>query len=160
MGFRPCSIMEIIRAVEINYRRWLLYSTKSIIKTRVSLLGLYNNKLDSDDYTRSIKTNGSYNSRRPFIPRQREHPVSFGERRRTFVTIFDAHQRQYRSISGELFDEHFDDIEGVEVIRQKQLQKTGGTWLDSLVGLSSKNTWISSSVISKKVSKESVKHVS
>ena len=48
--FDPVTIMELSE-------KWKLITdySKSIIKMRASLLGLYN-KLDSDDYTSSIKT--------------------------------------------------------------------------------------------------------
>ena len=127
-------IVEVIAALQVDHEED--YS-KSVGRLKPGLWSL-----DSDDFQRyigkSIKVRGEDIQLKPkYRPRRRDpgpHTVfamgqggRSGRREGTLVTIFGAYKRRHRNISGELFDQVFQAIEGLDVIKQTQPQKTKGT---------------------------------
>ena len=131
-------LIEVIRAFELEHREDF---NKSITAMRGGLMGLF--MLESENYERyrnkSVFVRGVELKITPRIQKEREGPSPIygrynqnhryhGERREgTLVTIWDSYKFKVRHISNELFDEHFQNIEGVEVIKQTQPQKTPGS---------------------------------
>ena len=121
------SIVEIIEAVEIDHEEDY---TKSIGRLKTGLWSL-----DSDNFQRyvgkSIKIRGvdipltpKYKPRRSRGNGQWSDRSGRAPRREgTLITIFGAYKRHNRHISGELFDQAFQSLDGVEVIKPTQPQK-------------------------------------
>ena len=119
-------IGEVIHAVEKEHRDDI---TKSVNFLK-GQFGVY--KLDADDFTRYIdKTVVIRGIEIPFTPRkykERRHNLFAPEKREgTLVTIYDAYERVFRHFPNEDFDEYFDGIEGIEVIKMTQPQRSKGT---------------------------------
>ena len=128
-------IVEVIAALQIDHEEDF---SKSVGRLKPGLWSL-----DSDDFQRyigkSIKVRGHDIQLKPkYRPRRREPGPDgatyvmgrggrSGRREGTLVTIFGAYKRHHRNISGELFDQVFQAIEGLDVIKQTQPQKTKGT---------------------------------
>ena len=121
------NIVEIISAVQVDHEED--YS-KSIGRLKTGLWSL-----DSDNFERyvgkSIKIRGVDIPLTPkYKPRHQRGGVHWGygqnrptRREGTLVTIFGAYKRHNRSISGELFDQAFQSLHGVEVPRNLKKPK-------------------------------------
>ena len=125
--------MEIIRALEIDHSDDY---TKGVAPMQASLKGLF--RIDSDDYQRYIdKTVVIRGVELKITPRmyrtkERAGPRYTDEQRGICITIFDAYQHQYRKtgknyISHEVFDEHFLNMDNIEVIKQTTPQRGRGS---------------------------------
>lgn len=125
-------IVEVIHALQIDHEEDF---SKSVGRLKPGLWSL-----DTDDFQRyvgqSIQIRGQEIQLKPkYRPRHARGGETFsmgrggrGQRRDgTLITIFGAFKRQHRTISGELFDKVFQAIDGLEVIKQTQPQKTKGT---------------------------------
>ena len=93
-------------------------------------------KLESDDFDRykdkSIVVRGITLPFRPKMYKRRNNRTyqdrgDRGENESLTITIFDAYQRRYRHIENKVFDDHFNEIEGIEITKQTQPQTTKGT---------------------------------
>ena len=127
--------IEVIDALQIDHQDD--YS-KSVGRLKTGIWSL-----DSDDFSRylgkSITIRGVAIDLKPKykpLPRPNDGSNEFGgtfhfgkPRRRegTLITIFGAYKRHNRHIPHELFDEHFQKMSGLEVIKQTEPQKTKGT---------------------------------
>ena len=124
----PVKLIEVIKAIEVEFREDY---TKSVTAMKGNLYGLF--KLDSDDYEqykdKSVIIRGIELKFTPRILRERGSHSIYSENKRdgTVITIFDAYERKYRHLSHDLFNAYFDGMDGVEVLRQTQPQKTEGT---------------------------------
>ena len=123
------TVTEVIDALQVDHSD---DPTKSVKKMFGPLLGLY--RIESMDFPRYIdkaivirgkelKITPRKRTRRPrhllFKPERRE-------REGTLVTIYDAYQLDYRGIANELFNDYFNSIDGVEVIKSTQPQRVKG----------------------------------
>ena len=137
--WKQIKMIEVIDALEVDHAEDF---TKSVGRLKTGIWSL-----DSDDFSRyigkSIRIRGVDVQLKPkYIPRSRYFPFNDtdgpdqndrnhrNEKRRregTLITIFNAYKRRFRFISNELFDQAFEKMDGIEVIKQCEPQKTKGT---------------------------------
>ena len=126
-------LIEVIDALQIDHEED--YS-KSVGRLKTGIWSL-----DSDNFSRyvgktitirgvDINLKPKYKQLQRMDDGSNGRTYSFGKPRRregTLITIFGAYQRRNRHIPNELFDENFQNMNGVEVIKQTEPQKTKGT---------------------------------
>ena len=128
--WEPVKIIEVIRAIEIEHSDDVM---KSVTAMRGQLIGIF--KVESDNYARyEGKTVMIRGVEIKLVPRflrpgHNGKTYSYDDRPRTgtLITIYDAYKQCNRHIDHELFDDHFSRIQGLEVLKQTQPQKTKGS---------------------------------
>ena len=127
----PLKLAEVIRAVSSKFGGD--YSLR--VNYLKGQFGVF--KLESNDYTpytgEHIEIRGVQIPLTPRRSHARNSPLykdqGFGREREkgVLITIYDAYEIRYEHIPNEDFDNYFEQLDGVEVIKQTQPQTTKGT---------------------------------